>query len=175
MILVLLGTQDKSFERLLKSVDEEIKKGNIKEKVIAQVGHTKYESKNIEMFDLIPRDEMDKLIDEASLIITHGGVGFITDSIIKGKKIIASPRLKKYEEHTNDHQLQIIKEFSDLGYLLPYYENDSLEEILNKIKKFKPKKYKKNNKIVHIIEDFINENTKGKKHEKRKKHSHRSK
>ena len=51
MILITLGTQDKSFERLLKAVDKEIENGNIKEKVIAQIGTTKYESKNMELFD----------------------------------------------------------------------------------------------------------------------------
>ena len=52
MILVTLGTQDKSFVRLLKAIDREIKKGNIKEKVIVQAGYTKYNSKNMEIFDL---------------------------------------------------------------------------------------------------------------------------
>ena len=31
MIFVTLGTQDKSFERLLKKIDKEIERGNIKE------------------------------------------------------------------------------------------------------------------------------------------------
>ena len=47
MILVTLGTQDKSFERLLKAIDKEIEKGNIKDKVLVQAGYTKYKSKNI--------------------------------------------------------------------------------------------------------------------------------
>ncbi len=159
MILVLLGTQDKSFKRLLEYIDEAIENKIIKEKVLAQVGHTKYESKNIEMFDLIPRDEMDKLIGEANIIITHGGVGFISDAIKHGKKIIAVPRLKKYNEHTNDHQLQIIEEFSKLGYLLPLYEGESLEKVLKEIKTFKPKKYKKKHMIIEIIEKFIENNS----------------
>lgn len=162
MILVLLGTQDKSFKRLLEYVDNAIENKVIKEKVIAQVGHTKYESKNIEMFDLIPRNEMDKLIEEAHLIITHGGVGFISDAIKHNKKIIAVPRLKKYNEHTNDHQLQIIEEFSKLGYLLPLYEKDTLENVLKKSITFIPKKYKKNHRIIDIIEEFIENNSKNK-------------
>ena len=48
MILVTLGTQDKSFERLLK-IDELIDKQVIKEEVIVQAGHTKYESNNMEI------------------------------------------------------------------------------------------------------------------------------
>ena len=65
MILVTLGTQDKSFVRLLKAIDREIKKGNIKEKVVVQAGYTKYNSKNMEIFDLTTPDEIDKLMKEA--------------------------------------------------------------------------------------------------------------
>lgn len=162
MILVLLGTQDKPFTRLLQMVDEAVDKGVIKEEVIAQVGFTKYKSKNIKTFDLIPRDEMDKLIGKANLIITHGGVGFITDSIKHNKKIIAVPRLQKYGEHTNDHQIQIIGEFAKLGYLIPMNENDTISSVLERIKIFKPNKYKKNNKIMNIIEEYIENNSKEK-------------
>ena len=70
MILVTLGTQDKSFVRLLKAIDREIKKGNIKEKVIVQAGYTKYNSKNMEIFDLTTPDEIDKLMKEARIIIS---------------------------------------------------------------------------------------------------------
>ena len=73
MILVVLGTQDKQFTRLLKAVDREIEKGVIKDRVVVQAGQTKYESKNMEIFDLVPAPEFNKLMDEADLIITHGG------------------------------------------------------------------------------------------------------
>ena len=46
MIFVTLGTQDKSFNRLLEKVDRQIDLGNIKEKVIVQAGFTKYNSKS---------------------------------------------------------------------------------------------------------------------------------
>ena len=89
MIFVTLGTQDKSFERLLKAIDKEIEKGNIKEKVIVQAGLTKYESPNMEILDLISEDEFDRLVDECDLLITHGGAGSILAGIKKNKKIIA--------------------------------------------------------------------------------------
>ena len=115
MILVSLGTQDKSFTRLLDAIEEQIKKGKIKDKVIVQSGTTKYASSNMEIFDLIATDDFNKLIKECDLIITHGGVGTILEGLKLGKKIIAAPRLSKYKEHTNDHQKEIIKEFADLG------------------------------------------------------------
>ena len=104
MILVTLGTNDESFERLLKAIDKEIEKKTINERVVVQAGCTKYESKNMEILDLVPRDEFDKLIKECDLLITHGGVGSILTGINYGKKVIAVPRLAKYHEHGNDHQ-----------------------------------------------------------------------
>ena len=48
MILVVLGTQDKQFTRLLDDVSREIELGHIKDEVIVQAGQTKYSSDKIE-------------------------------------------------------------------------------------------------------------------------------
>ena len=61
MILVTLGTQDKSFSRLLSAIQKQIDLGIIKDKVVVQAGCTKFESKDMEIFDLIPMDDFDKL------------------------------------------------------------------------------------------------------------------
>ena len=156
MILVTLGTQDKSFERLLKAIDREIEKGNIKDKVVVQAGYTKYESSNMEIFDLIPNDEFDKLVKEADLIITHGGVGSILSAIKNNKKVIAAPRLKKYKEHTNDHQKEIIEEFVNDGYILGLNDFNKLDKVLTKSKTFKPKKFVSNtNNMIDLINNYI--------------------
>ena len=96
MILVTLGTQNNSFHRLLEEVQKNIDNGNIKEEVIVQNGYTKFDSKQMKLIKEIPQDEFNKLIDQANLVITHGGVGSIITAITKGKKVIAIPRLKKY-------------------------------------------------------------------------------
>ena len=95
MILITLGTQDKEFTRLLDQVQKEIDKGNIKDKVIVQAGHTKYESKDMEIFDLIDREKFSELISSCDLLITHGGVGSIITGLQNDKKVIVAPRLSK--------------------------------------------------------------------------------
>ena len=158
MIFVTLGTQDKDFSRLLKAIDREIEKGNIKEKVVVQAGYTKYNSPNMEIFDLIPTNEFEELIEKSSLIITHGGVGNILSAIKKNKPIIAAARLKKFKEHTNDHQKQIIKEFSDSGYILELRDFNKLGKLIEKAKQFKIKKFKSNTKnMVDLIDKYIEE------------------
>ena len=158
MIFVTLGTQDKDFSRLLKAIDKEIEKGTIKEKVIVQAGHTKYESKNMEIFDLIPTDEFNEIIEKCDLIITHGGVGNILSAIKKNKPVVAAARLKKFKEHTNDHQKQIIGEFSKQGYILELRDFGKVGKMVEKAKTFKAKKFKSNtNNMIKLIEDYIEE------------------
>ena len=159
MILVTLGTQDKTFPRLLEAIQKQIDKGNIKDKVIVQAGSTKFESNDMEIFDLIDREDFANLIKECDLLITHGGVGSIITGLKNNKKIIAAPRLEKYGEHTNDHQLQIIEKFSDSGFIIPLYDFDKLDKIIKEIYKFKPKKYKSNtNNMIKLLEDYIDNN-----------------
>ena len=156
MIFVTLGTQDKGFPRLLDAIEKEIKKGTIKEKVIVQAGLTKYKSDNMEIFDFVSTKEFDKLMDEASIVITHGGAGSILTAIKKNKVVIAAARLKKYKEHNNDHQKQIIREFVDEGYILELKDFNKLGKILDKAKTFKVKKFISNTpNMVKLVDDYI--------------------
>ena len=159
MILVLLGTQNNSFHRLLEEVQKNIDNGNIQEEVIVQKGYTKFESNEMTMYNKLSSDEIEKLIDNANLVITHGGVGSIINSIQKGKKVIAIPRLKKYKEHVNDHQTEIIKSFNDSGYIIGLNNVEELELALKKVQEFVPVKHIHNTgNIVQIIENFIDNN-----------------
>lgn len=159
MILVMLGTQNNSFHRLLEKIDQLIEEGKISEEVIVQAGYTKYESQNMKIIDFVSNDEIEKMEQQADYIITHGGVGSIINSIEKGKKVIAVPRLKQYGEHVNDHQLDIVESFDKLGYIIGIADVSQLEEALQKIKEFKPKKYIQNTgNIINIVQNFIDNN-----------------
>ena len=156
MILVTLGTQNNSFHRLLEEVQKNIDNGKIKEEVVVQSGYTKFNSPNMKILDEVPQDEFAKLVDKADVIITHGGVGSIITAITKGKKVIAVPRLGKYNEHVNDHQIQIVETFSNQGFIKGIKDVSELKETLREIDTFIPNKLESNTEhIINIIEDFI--------------------
>lgn len=140
MILVTLGTQKENFTRLL----DYIEKSNINDEIIVQAGHTKYNSKKMKIFDFISYEEMEKYIEKADLIITHAGTGSVLTPLKMGKKVIVCPRYKKYDEHVDNHQTQLVEVLRDEGYVLELKENDNLDEVIKISKKFKPKKYKSN-------------------------------
>lgn len=156
MILVTLGTQDKPFKRLLLAIQKEIDNGNIKDEVVVQAGCTKFESKQMKIFDLIPTDEFSKLVEKCDILITHGGVGSIITGLKNNRKVIGVARLKKFGEHTNDHQLQILENFDQEKYIIYLRELDKLNEALKKAKSFKPRKYTSNtHSMIDLLVDYI--------------------
>ena len=103
-------------------------------------------------------NEFDKLMKKCDILITHGGVGSIITGLKNNKKIIAMARLKIYKESANDHQLQIIDNFSKEGYLLKL-DNNNLAEVLNEAKHFKPQKFISNtDNMIKLISDYISKN-----------------
>lgn len=157
MILVTLGTQDKQFYRILEALEDKLDKHLIDDEVIVQAGcSADFKSKHMKIFDLIPMDEFDEMIKKCDLLITHGGVGSIITGLKNNKKVIAAARLSKYNEHVNDHQLQIIDNFSKEGYILKLDNFDDIDKLIKDSSKFEPKKFKSNtDNMINLIDREI--------------------
>ena len=156
MILVTLGTQDKPFGRLLETIDNLIDLKIINEEVIVQAGLTKYRSSNMQIFDFLSTIEFNEILNRADIVISHGGVGTIISAIKANKPVIAAPRLKAYGEHTNDHQVEIIKKLSNDGCILPLWKMDELTDTLKLARSFTPKPFASNtDNIISLITTYI--------------------
>lgn len=157
MILVTLGTQDKQFYRILEALEDKLDKHLINDEVVVQAGcSADFKSKYMKIFDLIPMDEFDEMIKKCDLLITHGGVGSIITGLKNNKKVIAAARLSKYNEHVNDHQLQIIDNFSREGYILKLDNFDDIDKLIKDSSKFKPKKFRSNtDNMINLIDREI--------------------
>ncbi len=156
MIYVTVGTDNHDFSRLIKEADSVAKK--TKDKIIMQIGHTKHEPKNCEWFRFTSSERIENLYKTADIIITHGGAGSIINSLKYGKIPIVIPRLKKFDEHVNDHQLDLVRALEKRGKVVAIYNIKDLENGLEKIKGFKiAKKIKEKLKIISILEGYIKE------------------
>jgi UDP-N-acetylglucosamine transferase subunit ALG13 len=60
-------------------------------------------------------DELGRLVREARTVVTHGGVGSILFCLDNGKRPIVVPRLRRFAETVDDHQLESARRFSDAG------------------------------------------------------------
>lgn len=158
MILVTLGTQDKSFVRLLEALEEQLEKGLIQDKVIVQSGYTQFKSKYMQVVPYWAQEELDQMRQNADVIISHGGVGSILDCLKYGKKVIGAARLKEYGEHINDHQTEILEKFSDDDYILYARDLGRIHQMIEEAKYFTPKAYPFDNKgLILRIKALIDE------------------
>lgn len=157
LILVCVGASEYKFDRLLKAIDDLCAKGTLDgNEVVAQIGYTDYVPQNYTFFNLIGRDEFQKYMESADLIITHAGTGSVIPPLKLGKKIIVFPRLEKYNEHLDNHQLELRDVFTKAGYTLSAENEEELENAIKTISTFSPKKFESNNvKINNMICKFI--------------------
>lgn len=152
MIFVALGTQDMSFKRLL----DYLENSHLEDEIIVQAGYTKYQSNKFKIYQYLDKKTFEEFIDAADYVICHGGVGSIVDALKKNKKVLAIPRLSKYKEHYNDHQLQIVSAYYQKGYILEMLENDNIDDKFEELKRFKPKKFKSNNQeFINKLKDYL--------------------
>ena len=159
MVLVLLGTQNNSFARLMKEIEKCIENNTIKEEVIAQVGSTNFESDKMIIKKYCSSEELMELINKANFVITHGGAGSIINCIKANKKVIAVPRKKEYKEHVNDHQIQLVEALSDEGFIIGTKGIEELEDKIKLVDNFNPKKFISNtDNMINKIEEYINNN-----------------
>lgn len=153
MVFVMVGTQKQDFSRIFRLVENaEVLKD---EMIVAQSGYTKYDFKRTKAYEFMSHDELVNNIKKADIIICHGGVGTIFDSLYENKKILAVPRLAKYGEHINDHQIEICEALSSEGYIEYLSENDNINDKIKLLKEKEYKKYVSNNDYLHILKQEI--------------------
>lgn len=157
MIFLTLGSQKFQFNRLLIEVDRLVASGKIEEEVFAQIGYSNYKPKNYDFKEFLNRDEFGDMMNKCDKVITHGGTGAIVGAVKQEKKVIAVPRLKKYGEHIDDHQLQIIREFENMNFIKSVKEIEDLENVILDIGFLSLKHFDSNTSIIlNSIDEFIN-------------------
>ena len=131
MIFVTVGTHEQPFDRLIKKVDELKKNGVIQEEVIIQTGFSKYEPQYCQWSKLIPYQQMIKNVEDARIVITHGGPASFIMPLQIGKIPIVVPRQYQFNEHVNDHQVEFARNVaSRMKNIILVEEIEVLERVL---------------------------------------------
>jgi len=158
MIFLTVGTYPLSFERLVEATDTMITKGFIEEGVFAQVGVCNYKPKNMEYVEMLQKEVYDYYFEKASAVISHAGIGTIMMALDNEKPLLVMPRLQKYGEVVNEHQIATAKRFEELGHVLVAYTEEGLPDKLRELKTFVPKPRENQAKAVaDRISKFLNE------------------
>ena len=157
MIFLTVGTQF-PFDRLVKAVDEAVSQNGFNEKIFAQIGTSSYRPCSFDVVASMEKGVFDKHIHEASAIISHAGMGTIAIALEHNKPLLVMPRLKKYGEVVNNHQLAIARKFEKLGHILVATTEDEVPEKIKQLKSFVPQPRKTQAEaVIKRISKFLNE------------------
>ena len=127
--------------------------------IIVQKGVSDFKSERMQVYDFIPMNNFKKIIDDAKLVIIHAGSGTMLNAIESCKVPVVIPRLKKFNEIIDDHQIEIAEALEKKGkvVMVKKLENlsDSIKkalEIQSNIFQEKPKK----SPLYKYVSDLIN-------------------
>lgn len=138
-IFATVGTRTEPFTRLLKGVEDLVRKGNIKEKVVIQAGHTKYSSDYFEVFDFCTPEMINEFILNARYVITQESAGIGTLCLKYRTRFIVMPRDYQYGELLAKSEMKedLHYKLEELGYTKVVKNTDELEKAIEKIDNLK--------------------------------------
>jgi len=124
LIFVTVGTHEQPFNRLLKIVDEM----RLDQEIIVQYGFSTYRFENCTNQPFVEFDEMRGMMSRADAVVTHAGVGSIMLALSVGKRPVVVPRLRRFGEHVDDHQLEVAHAFARAGKITLLMPGDDLAQ-----------------------------------------------
>jgi UDP-N-acetylglucosamine transferase subunit ALG13 len=76
------------------------------------------------------------------------------DAQEQGTPVVVVPRLKKYNEVIDDHQLDFARHLEKEGKVVAVYDLNKLEEALRKVD-LKPQELAKHRRLVNALKKYI--------------------
>ena len=131
MIFVTVGTHEQPFNRLLEMVDA-LKLGT---EIVVQYGFSTYPLKHCTPKRFVEFHEMRRLMSAAEAVVSHGGVGSIMLALSSGKCPLVVPRLHRFGEHVDDHQIEVADAFARFGKVTLLKPGEGLVERLEEARR----------------------------------------
>lgn len=129
MIFVTVGlTNEYRFDRLVRGADE--LGAQTDEEVMIQLGPSRYRPRHARYFDYASQEETDRLVKSARVVITHAGAGSILTVLRHGKPLVIVPRLEKWGEAMDDHQLELAEALCRAGKAIIVLDASNLTEAI---------------------------------------------
>ncbi len=129
MIFVTVGTQ-LPFDRLIRSVAVWAGKQGLTD-IVFQSGPEGLLPEGFTASEFLSPDQFEGYINQADIIVGHAGMGTILKGLELAKPVVILPRLKKYGEHRNDHQVHTAEKFGKYAGVYVASDEHQLPELLD--------------------------------------------
>ena len=154
-IFVALGTHSKQFNRLLKAIDKLVAEKRVTGDVFAQIGNSTYLPKAFPFKKFLTPEDYEQRIKDADIIVSHAGAGSILTALKYEKALVVVPRLRKFGEHTDDHQIDLARALEKRNKAIAVFDVHGLERAIKAAEHFKPKIESDRAKLIARIKKFL--------------------
>ncbi len=124
MIFVSVGTNEARFDRLLQAVEAL----DAPDGLVVQHGPSPVRPRGATCVDYLSFEEMTDHIRRARVLIMHAGVGSILAALGNGVRPVVVPRLKRFGEAVDDHQVAYGRRLGEEGLVQFVEDPEGLAE-----------------------------------------------
>jgi UDP-N-acetylglucosamine transferase subunit ALG13 len=127
MILVTVGVSPFPFDRLLEAVH----RLELEEPLVVQHGASSVRPAAATCADFMPLETLVEHIRLARAVVMHGGIGSIMVALAAGKRPLVVPRLARFGETVDDHQVSSSRRLAQAGLITLVQDPADLTEALS--------------------------------------------
>lgn len=126
------------FERLVNLVVTAAEAGLIPERIVLQTGVGGVRPEGFEVFEELPFERVKELLQEADIVVCHGGTGSIITALREWCRVIVIPRRFERGEHYDNHQAEITSAFVARGLVVEADDDASFAKALEEARSRQP-------------------------------------
>lgn len=131
VLLVSVGTDHHPFARLSGWVESWLAQTATPVRCVVQEGSTPA-PRGAEPIGLVDHADLLSLMERCTVLVCHGGPGTITDARRRGLVPVVVPRLSRYGEAVDDHQVSFVRHASRLGWVTAVESEEALHAELDR-------------------------------------------
>jgi UDP-N-acetylglucosamine transferase subunit ALG13 len=153
MIFVTVGTNEAPFDRLLLALDGI----GADEELVVQHGSSSVHPQGATCMKWVPYENLAELIRQARAIVAHAGVGSILTVLANGKRPIVVPRLHRFGEAVDDHQLAFARRLEQAALVTLVEDTTRLAEALRQHSETVSIKLEPDTRLTGDLRNYIQE------------------
>lgn len=122
-LFVTVGTHEQPFDRLMRAIDSLVDDdGEVHGlAVFCQYGYSTYVPR-VASSAMLNASEFHEHMNNATVIVSHGGPGSIMPGLNGGHRMVLVPRQRRFGEHVDDHQVAFCQRIG-AAYRIPVVED----------------------------------------------------
>ena len=153
MIFVTVGTNEARFDRLLAALDD-LPDGT---DLFFQHGPSAVSPTGATCVDYMSFDELAEKMRQARAVVTHAGVGSVLTALLNGTRPIVVPRLQRFGEAVDDHQVHFGRRAQSAGLVTLVEDLAELADAVARHQESPPSPPRPDERLVEDLRGFLGE------------------